>query len=127
MIPGLAGVLFLIPAIGITFIAATGAGLYSAALNVKYRDVQQIIPFFIQIGLFLTPVIYPVTEVPHRLQWILYLNPMTGVIDTMRNLWLHEGSVNVGLLAISVTSALVIFILGLIYFSFKERKFADII
>lgn len=127
MAPGLAGILFLIPAIIITFIAAAGVGMYSAALNVKYRDVQQIIPFFIQIGLFLTPVIYPVTMVPHRFQWILYLNPMTGVITTMRNFWLHQGSVNVGLLAISIASALVMLILGFIYFSFKEREFADII
>jgi lipopolysaccharide transport system permease protein len=127
MAPGLAGLLFLLPAIFITFIAAAGVGMYSAALNVKYRDVQQVVPFFIQIGLFLTPVIYPVTEVPQRFQWILYLNPMTGVINTMRSLWLHEGGVDVGLLAISIISAVVLFVLGFIYFSFKEREFADII
>ena len=125
--PGLAGLIFLLPAIIITFVAASGIGLFLSALNVKYRDVQQVVPFFIQVGLFLTPVIYPVTLVPHKYQWILYLNPMTGVITAMRSWWLHQGTLNEGLLAISIFSAIAFFLIGLMYFKSKEREFADII
>jgi lipopolysaccharide transport system permease protein len=127
IVPGWAGVAFLPFAIAITFIAASGLGMGLSALNVKYRDVMQIVPFFIQVGLFLTPVIYPVSLVPERYQWILYLNPMTGVITAMRSWWLHQGTVDPKLLLLSVCSAVVMFILGLIYFKSKEREFADII
>lgn len=84
-------------------------------------------PFIIQTGLFLTPVIYPVTAVPQRFQWALYLNPMTGVINAMRASLLGLGIINWPLTLLSVASALVMFILGLYYFKAKEREFADII
>ncbi len=125
--PGVVGILLFIPAIIITFIAAAGLGLYLAALNVKYRDVKQALPFFIQTGLFLTPVIYPVSLVPEKYQWLLYLNPMTGVITTIRHTSLHVGDLNWGLVSISVISALLMFAFGLYYFKTKEREFADII
>lgn len=127
IMPGWAGVIFLIPAIIITFAAAAGLGFFLSAVNVKYRDIQQIVPFFIQIGLFLTPVIYPVTLVPQRFQWILYLNPMTGVITAIRSWWLHQGTVNAGLLVISIISSIVLLLAGFIYFKSREKEFADII
>jgi lipopolysaccharide transport system permease protein len=65
--------------------------------------------------------------VPERFQWILYLNPMTGVISAMRSLWLHQGTVNPRLLSISIFSAITLFIVGLVYFKAKEKEFADII
>ena len=55
-----------------------------AALNVRFRDVKYTIPFLTQIGLFVTPVIYPVNFLPHRYQWLLALNPMAGVIEGFR-------------------------------------------
>ena len=127
IVPTLEGILFLIPAIILTFIAASGVGLFLAALNVKYRDVKQALPFFIQTGLFLTPVIYPVSQVPQSLQWVLYLNPMTGIITVMRSLWLHLGQVDWVLFSISAASAIFLFVFGLYYFKAKEREFADII
>jgi lipopolysaccharide transport system permease protein len=110
-----------------TFVTASGLGLFLSAVNVKYRDVQQIVPFFIQVGLFLTPVIYPVSLVPERYQWILYLNPITGVISAMRSWWLHQGTVDRNLLLISVASSLALLLVGYKYFKSKEREFADII
>lgn len=121
------GLLLFLPAVALTFVAATGPGLFLAALNVKYRDVKQILPFIIQTGLFLTPVIYPVTSVPQQYQWILYLNPMTGVINAMRASLLGLGTINWPLTALSVLSATVLFVFGLYYFKAKEREFADII
>lgn len=125
--PTLLGLLLFVPAVLLTFVAATGPGLFLAALNVKYRDVKQIMPFIIQTGLFLTPVIYPVTSVPQQYQWILYLNPMTGVINAMRSSLLGLGSINWPLTSLSVASAVIMFIFGLYYFKAKEREFADII
>ncbi len=123
--PGLAGVLLLLPMLALTFIAATGLGLFFGALNVRYRDVGFIVPFMISTLLFLTPVIYPVSLVPESYQWILYLNPVAGVIQTMRAGALHQGAIPWSMLGISVTSLVCMFTFGLLYFVRQERSFAD--
>lgn len=121
------GLLLFIPAVLLTFISATGPGLFLAALNVKYRDVKQIMPFVLQTGLFLTPVIYPVTAVPAKFQWVLYLNPMTGVISAMRSSLLGIGTIDWPLTGLSVVVAIAMLVIGIYYFKAKEREFADII
>lgn len=125
--PTVEGMLLLIPALIVTFLAATGPGFFLAAVNVKYRDVKQALPFLIQVGLFLTPVIYPVTAIPQQYQWVLYLNPMTGVINAMRASFLGDGVINWSLTALSVLVAVLMFIGGLYYFKGREKEFADII
>lgn len=125
--PGLSGVLLFLPAVALTFIAASGLGMFLAALNVKYRDIKQALPFFIQMGLFLTPVIYPISQIPDRFQWVLYLNPMTGIITTVRATLLHIGTVDWKLVSISVAMCFIFFVVGALYFRAKEREFADII
>lgn len=106
--------------------AASGIGMFLASINVKYRDVRYILPFFIQMLLFLTPVIYPSSTVRDSFRPFLALNPMTGVIETMRKVVSGSGSVDFSLLAISFLSALFFLIVGLIYFRSTERYFADI-
>lgn len=125
--PGLVGILMLIPMLALSLAAALGVGTFLAALNVKYRDVKAIVPFIIQLGLFLTPVIYPVSLVPKRFQWILNLNPMSGVINTMRAGLLHQGMIDWRGLLVSTISALVLLALGFAFFKRTEREFADII
>lgn len=120
-------VLILFPALIVTFIAASGLGIFFSALNVKYRDVKQVVPFLISIGLFITPVIYPVSAVPEQYQWILYINPMTGVINAVRATFLHTAPINWPLTMLSVGVAILTFIIGIIYFKGREREFADII
>lgn len=120
-------VLLLLPAILISIVAALGPGLLFGSLNVKYRDVRQVIPFLLQIGLFVTPVIYPITSIPQKYQWLLYLNPMTGVVNMMRGSFLHTAPINWPLTSLSIISAIVFFVIGLIYFKLTEREFADII
>ena len=117
----------LIPAIILTCVSALGVGMFFAALNVKYRDVKQIVPFLLSIGLFVTPVIYPVTSIPQRFQWLLYLNPMTAVINMMRSSILGTSPINWKLTGLSVFVSLVAFVIGFIYFKSTEREFADII
>jgi lipopolysaccharide transport system permease protein len=125
--PTLLGILLIPAMLGVSFLAASGAGLLLAAINVKYRDVRQALPFFIQTLLFLTPVIYPSTIVPERFQDFLYINPMAGVISTMRATLIHDGSISWEHLQISIMSAVAMFVVGLIYFKSREREFADII
>lgn len=125
--PGLVGILLFLPMLALTFFSATGVGFFFGALNVRYRDVGFIVPFLTGILLFLTPVIYPVSLVPHRYQWILYLNPVAGVIQTMRAGLLHQGTIPWSMLVISVTGMVCMFTLGLLYFLREERSFADYI
>lgn len=110
----------------ITFLTASGLGLLLSSLNVKYRDVRYILPFFIQLLLFITPVIYPSSIINLQLRYLLALNPMTGVIESIRAL-ISNLPIDINMLLISMISAVIFFILGLLYFRSTEDFFADII
>jgi homopolymeric O-antigen transport system permease protein len=107
-------------------IAATGMGLILAALNVHYRDVKYAVPFFMQLGLFVTPVIYSLGDVPERFHLVLGLNPMTGVVEGFRH-GLLASSARWGVIGESVAVSLVLLVLGLYLFRRMERRFADVI
>lgn len=107
--------------------AALGPGLFLAALNAKYRDVRYIVPFFTQLLLFVTPVIYPLEIIPQRFQAIAMLNPLTGIITVSRSFLLglplpHNWP---QLLAISALIIILLLVCGLAYFRKTERFFAD--
>jgi len=70
--------------VALTFLCAVGVGLWLSALNVQYRDIRYAIPFLIQVWMFVSPVIYPVSLVQGKYQWLLALNPMGGVIHAYR-------------------------------------------
>ncbi len=124
--PHLSG-LYIIPLLlAIAFLAAVGGGMVLASINVKYRDVRYILPYFIQLMLFLTPVIYP-PSIAGNYSWILAFNPMTGVIKGARGALLGTEPVNWLLLSISLGAVAFIFILGLYMFKKTERYFADIV
>lgn len=127
VVPGLKGILLVVPMLLVTWIAAAGLGTYLCALNVKYRDVRQILPFFIQTLMFITPVIYAVAFVPARFREYVYLNPMAGVITTMRAELIHQGSVAVSGMLISTAVAVVLLVFGVLYFERTESRIADII
>lgn len=124
--PSLEGILILPLLLFITFMASVGGGLFLAALNVKYRDVRYALPFFIQILLFLTPVIYP-ASIAGKYSWLLAFNPLMGVIQTARAALLGTTSVNWVLLADSFTASAVLLVIGIIYFKKVEHYFADIL
>jgi lipopolysaccharide transport system permease protein len=111
----------------LAFISATGFGLWLSAFSVKYRDVRYVIPFFVQLLLFTTPVIYPVSIIPEKFRWLLFLNPISGIIDAHRVLVLGHKSIDWFSLGVSATVGLLLFISGLFYFRRTERFFADII
>jgi len=125
-IPGV-GILLFPLLIGLTFLCAVGAGLWLSALNVQYRDIRYAIPFLIQIWMFVSPVIYPVSIVNDKYQWILALNPMGGVINAYRASILGHLPIDWGLLGISTAIIIMIFLSGLYYFKRMERIFADVV
>lgn len=110
----------------ISFMAAVGGGLFLASINVKYRDVRYVLPFFIQMLLFITPVIYP-ASIAGKYSWILAVNPMTGVIKAARGSILGTEPVNWLLLGLSFIATMIIFVIGIIFFKKTERYFADIV
>ncbi|MFA5359786.1 MAG: ABC transporter permease [Patescibacteria group bacterium] len=124
--PNLIGLLIIPLLLIISFLAAVGGGLFLASVNVKYRDVRYALPFFIQILMFLTPVIYP-ASIAGKYSWILAANPMTGVIKAARAAIFGNAPINWFLLLISFIATAIIFIIGIIYFKKTERYFADII
>ena len=125
-LPNLTGLLILPLLLFITFMASVGGGLFLSAINVKYRDVRYVLPFFISMMMFVTPVIYP-ASIAGKYSWILALNPMTGVIKAARAAILGNAPINWTLLAISGATCLVILIIGIIFFKKTERYFADIV
>jgi len=124
--PGM-GLLLVPLLIMITLMNALGFGMWFSALNVKYRDIQYIIPFLIQIWMFATPVIYPKSLFGGRYGWILMLNPMGGVIEAFRAALLGHLPIPWVSLVISTVIGLLIFLGGLFYFRRVERFFADVV
>ena len=124
--PHLVG-LFIIPLLLIiTFMASFGLGLFLASINVKYRDVRYALPFFIQILMFVTPVIYS-ASIAGKYSWILAFNPMMGVIQSARAALLGTAVLNWTLVGLSLLATLILMIIGIYTFKKTERYFADII
>jgi lipopolysaccharide transport system permease protein len=106
---------------------ALGMGMILSSLNVKYRDIKYAIPFFVQTLLFITPIIYPTSIAGTRIQFLLHLNPLTGLIEAFRASMLPTKEIDWSLLGLSVGVTLLIFAVGLAYFRKTEREFADVI
>lgn len=117
--------LWIIPFLLLTLLTALAVGLWLSALNVRYRDVQQMIPFIVQAWMYASPVAYSAKIITdHTWQLIYGLNPMAGIIQGFR--WALLGGTPPGeLLIISAVMVIVIFISGLYYFRRMEKTFAD--
>jgi len=118
--------LAIFPLVLLTVVAALGTGILLSALHASYRDFQYVVPFAIQLWMFATPVIYPVKIVPPKWQWLLSLNPMSGIVDAYRSAILGKPFAW-GNLAISTVVAVVILAAGLFCFRRVESNFADIV
>lgn len=110
---------------GVMF-AALGIGTLLSALTVAYRDFRYVVPFLLQIWMFATPVAYPTSIVPEHWRWVVYLNPMTGLIDGFRACFLAQ-PFNLPALGSSLVIVIALFALGVAYFERVERRLADII
>jgi len=124
---GLTWNLLMAPALIILIaLLAAAVGMWTSALNVKYRDIRYALPFAIQLTMFATPIIYPVTIVPERWRWMLKLNPLTGIIEGYRATFFGR-PFDWQALAISaaITAALPVY--STFHFRRVERTFADIV
>jgi lipopolysaccharide transport system permease protein len=124
-------IVFLPIFIALTLVAAFGPGLIATSLNVKYRDFRFVIPFVVQFGLYISPVGFKSSVIEDKLgptaRLIYSLNPMTGVIDGFRWCIGAETSLNVGHLALSVATSLLLLWIGVRVFRGTEKSFADIV
>jgi len=120
-------VLWVIPLTLLTILAALAVGLWLSALNVQYRDVQQMVPFLIQIWMYATPIVYPITTIPEgTFRYIYSLNPMVGVVQGFR--WAFFGGTPPDMtLLISSLAVLVLLVSGLFFFRRMEKTFADVV
>jgi lipopolysaccharide transport system permease protein len=108
-------------------VTSLGAGLWLAALNVKYRDVRYVVPFLIQFWMFATPVAYPSSLLSQPWRVLFGLNPMAGAIEGFRWSLLGSNTSPGPMLAVSSAVALVLLVSGLWYFNRAERSFADVL
>ena len=112
----------------VAFAAAMGAGLWIAALNVKYRDFRIVTPFVVQFGLYISPVGFSSNIVPEQWRLLYSINPMVGVIDGFR--WAILGG-NTQLywpgFLLSLMLVMIMLVSGIVYFRKTEKTFADVI
>ncbi len=126
VLPSLQFLMIFVFGFAVVTVSVAGMGFFLGALNVKYRDVRFLLPFLIQILIFLTPIFYPLSIVSPERRWILSLNPISTVIESSRDV-LAGGSINYQYWLISLLSTLAFLIVGYAYFKKTESHFSDII
>lgn len=102
-----------------------GFGIIISSLTTKYRDLRFLVTFGVALLMYATPVIYPVSSIPARFQWIILANPMTPIIEAFRYAFLGAGTVDINNLLYSFGFMLVVVILGSIIFNRVEQTFMD--
>ncbi len=102
-----------------------GFGLVISAITAKYRDLQQLTGYLLQIWMYATPVIYPLSRIPQKWRWVVDLNPMSSVVELTRMALLGVGSVTVGGCALSAALTVAILLGGIIYYQRMARTFVD--
>jgi lipopolysaccharide transport system permease protein len=115
--------LFLMLAMGLAF----ATGLWLGPINVRYRDIMHTLPFVVQVWMYASPIVYPVSMVPAEWRALYSLNPMVGVIEGFR--WALLGTASPNLMSIGIGATIIVLatVAGIIFFKKKERAFADVI
>jgi lipopolysaccharide transport system permease protein len=124
---GLTWNLLMAPALVVlTALLAVAVGMWTSALNVKYRDIRHALPFAIQLLMFVTPIIYPISLAPARWRWVFLINPLAGIIEGYRSAFFGR-PFDWPALAISAALTLSLLLYAAFYFRSVERTFADIV
>ena len=120
--------LLLIPVVLVAMVLlTTGVSMITAALNVRYRDVRYALPFLIQVWMYATPIVYPITAISARFRPILALNPFWGIVDGLRACLFQEQRFDFRLMGTSLAVAVLCCVFAAVYFRSAEKSFADII
>lgn len=109
------------------FLVSAGFALFLSCLNAIYRDTALLLPYFLRIGMLLTPVIYPVRILRQPWQTIVELNPLSGFIEAMRRIVLLEQPPSLVHFLVSAVSSITFFIIGIWFFRRMEKQFLDVI
>lgn len=105
----------------------TGMGLIISAITTKYRDLKQLITFGMNLWMYGTPIVYPLSQVPEAYSWIFYLNPVSAPIELFRVWFYGAGTVSGQMIASSLIMTAVFFFMGLVAFNKGERTFIDVV
>jgi len=104
-----------------------GMGMIIASLTSKYRDLSHLVNFGTQLLMYISPVIYPLSSVPEFYKKLIFMNPMTPVIETFRYTLFKTGEISVSMISFSIFSTIFIFLTGLLVFNKVEKTFIDTI
>jgi lipopolysaccharide transport system permease protein len=119
--------LAIIPLVLVAGTLALAIGLWLGPINVRYRDVKHTVPFMLQIGMYASPIVYPLSQVPAEWKALYSLNPMVGVIEGFRWAVFDRGSPDLVALGVGLLVVLALLLGGLVWFKNQERSFADVI
>ena len=108
-----------------TAVLALGFGIIISSLTTKYRDLAVLISFGVQLWMYATPVVYPVSQAPDMLKGIIMLNPMAPIIESFRYAFLGSGTFPVKYLCISIVTSMAILAAGVLVFNKVEKTFMD--
>ena len=105
----------------------TGMGMIISALTTKYRDLRILVTFALNLAMYATPIVYPISQIPKKFSWVLYANPLSVPVELFR-VWLYgAGTVTLGVACISIAETILLLFLGLIMFNQNEWNFIDVV
>jgi lipopolysaccharide transport system permease protein len=102
-----------------------GCGIIISSLTTKYRDLTQLVGFGVQLWMFATPVVYPISRIPAKFQWIIALNPMAPIVELFRYSFLGAGTIIPWQIGLSIFNTIIILVIGIVLFSRIEKSFMD--
>jgi lipopolysaccharide transport system permease protein len=106
---------------------SVGAGIIISSLTTKYRDLRNLVGFALNLGMYATPVVYPISEIPGRFRWIAYVNPVSAPIELFRKWFFGVSSVDTNMILISLGVTAILVFIGLILFNQNEQNFIDVV
>ena len=105
----------------------TGMGMIISALTTKYRDLRILVTFALNLAMYATPIVYPISQIPKKFSWVLYANPLSVPVELFRVWFYGAGTVTLGAACISIAETVLLLFLGLIMFNQNERNFIDVV
>lgn len=120
--------LYLVPLLlMMTMLTVSGVGYWLSALNIQYRDIKHVAPFLVQIWMYASPIVYPLSLVPEEFRLAYSLNPLVSVVEGFRMALAGSGSLRPEYVAASLSVAILLFVSGIMFFRRSERVFADVV
>lgn len=102
-----------------------GVGILVSSMTTKYRDLAFAVGFGVQLWMYATPIVYPLSQIPTKWQWLFALNPMTAIVETFRYAFLGSGTIQPWVMGLSLMITFIILVIGIVLFSRVEKTFMD--